>query len=420
MISAPCFGRPANSENVSLPPHVLVLEPEPDGHHREWLEHLLRHQPQVPDPPTMTILVAPELSADLTTAIPAAARHRIRIVPLGAREHRLCTSRFLPLSGFARWWTMRRYLRCTGADVGHYLSLDLLSLPLALGLGAAGRQVGGILFRPSVHYRGFGYYRPTFRERLRDLRKDILYRRLLRNRSVGSVLTIDPYFPQHACRHYRQGTKVASLPDPAYFDAEMAMEPLQFLQQLRPARLTFLLFGVLTDRKGILTLLDALRSVGPKVVAEATFIVAGRVDPALTEAVYSRLARLAAERPDLSVHLEDRRLSIAEIAVLVEGADVVLAPYKRFVGSSGVLLWAARANRPLLAQDFGLVGRLVRENKLGLTADTSTPGTLAAAIDRMVQEGPASFLDRAAAQRFIADRTPENFAASVFASMALR
>ncbi len=365
----------------------------------------------------MTMLVAPKLSADLSAAIPVAARDRIKVIPLGLREHHLCTSRFLPLSGFARWWTMRRYLCRTGADVGHYLSLDLLSLPLALGLGAAGRRVDGILFRPSVHYRGFGCYKPTFRERLRDLRKDFLYRRLLRNRSVGSVLSIDPYFPQYACRHYLQGTKVVSLPDPAYFDPEMAAPPPQFMQRLPAARLTFLLFGVLTDRKGIVTLLDALCRVGPEVAAEAAFIIAGRVDPSLTEAVHSRLAKLAAERPGLRIHLEDRRLSIAEIAVLVEGADVVLAPYKRFVGSSGVLLWAARANRPLLTQDFGLVGRLVRENGLGLTADTSTPEALAGAIDRMVREGPASFLDRAAAQRFIADRTPETFAASVFASM---
>jgi glycosyltransferase involved in cell wall biosynthesis len=118
------------------------------------------------------------------------------------------------------------------------------------------------------------------------------------------------------------------------------------------------------------------------------------------------------------VHLEDRRLAIEEIAGLVERADVVLAPYKRFVGSSGVVLWAARAGRPLLTQDFGLVGRLVREHRLGLTADTSAPPALAAAIERMVHEGPVTFLDRAAAQSFIADRTPENFAASVFASMA--
>ena len=144
--------------------HVLVLEPDPDGHQREWLEHLLRHQPQEADPVSLTILVAPELLTDLTTAIPPAARGRIKIIALGEREHRLCTSRFLPLNGFARWWTMRRYLRRTGADVGHYLSLDLLSLPLALGLGAAGRRVGGILFRPSVHYHEIG--RASCRERV--------------------------------------------------------------------------------------------------------------------------------------------------------------------------------------------------------------------------------------------------------------
>lgn len=56
----------------------------------------------------------------------------------------------------------------------------------------------------------------------------------------------------------------------------------------------------------------------------------------------------------------------------------------RFVGSSGVLLWAARAGRPVLAQEFGLIGRLTRDHRLGTVAHSSGPVRLADEIERMV------------------------------------
>jgi hypothetical protein len=65
----------------------------------------------------------------------------------------------------------------------------------------------------------------------------------------------------------------------------------------------------------------------------------------------------------------------------------------RFVGSSGILLWAARAGRPVLEQDFRLIGRLTRDHRLGTVADSSGPVRLADEIERMVVCGPRTFID---------------------------
>jgi glycosyltransferase involved in cell wall biosynthesis len=113
---------------------------------------------------------------------------------------------------------------------------------------------------------------------------------------------------------------------------------------------------------------------------------------------------LKAERPELWLRVYDRRLDDTELAGLVRRSDVVLAPYQRFVGSSGVLLWAARAGRPVLAQDFGLVGRLTRDHGLGVAVDSSDPAQLARQIAHMVERGPATFIDQGAARRFAGHR----------------
>ena len=397
---------------------MVVLEPDAEGHAEEWLRHLADFTICHPDDGPLWLVVPPSLSRVLSD-LPGASGGRVRLIALHAREHRYCLDRRLVVSAFARWFTMRRHLHRTGARAGFFLSLDHLSLPLALGLGARGKKVSGILFRPSVHYGEIGPYRPTWRERLRDWRKDLLYRLMLRNRTLASVLSLDPFFVGHAGARYRHGDKVRALPDPAHPPpaprppATLPRPAMEFPPQ---GRVGFLMFGYLTERKGPLRLLDALALLAPETAARTAVLLAGRIDPALRDALEQRRRAVAAARPELWLRLDDRRLGASELAERIRGADVVLAPYQRFVGSSGVLLWAAREGRPVLAQDYGLVGRLTREHGLGAVADTDDPSSLARQITSMVERGPASFIDRRSAEAYAASHAPRDFAAIVMAA----
>lgn len=400
-----------------LPPskrEILVFEPDVEGHSQEWLQHLVDFVAGNDETAGIAVLAPPALCATLSRSMPIVADGRIRFIAMTPREVKLCSHRSLSLAAFARWWVMRRYLTLSGADMGFFLCLDLLSLPLAFGLGTNGKPLAGILFRPSVHYATFGDYRPALGERLRDLRKDLLYRLMLRNPAVATILSLDPFFPAHAASRYRQGGKVKSLPDPAH---PAANTPTMAATRsvVPPGRISFLLFGYLTERKGPLVVLDALRLLPKRTAASVAVLLAGRVDPAIRDAIESRREALAREQPDLWLSIDDRRLDQAELDSLVNESAVILAPYQRFVGSSGVLLWAARAGRPVLAQSFGLVGRLTRDHRLGRVADSSDPAKLAAEIACMVDGGPQSFIDRSSAADFAASRTPQRFASQVLA-----
>lgn len=396
----------------SAPHKILIFEPDPEGHALEWLQHLMAFV-ATERRDTEIWLVAPQaLCEALAHTLPADAADRIRLVALSPLERRLCTLRLLSVSAFARWWTMRRHLRRSGVRQGFFLMLDLLSLPLALGLGADGRRISGILFRPSVHYGAIGPYRPSRSERLRDGRKELLYRLMLRNPALKRVLSLDPFFPEHARKHYAYGDKVLALPDPA--NPPISCRPAAETMGFAPSgRVGFLLFGYLTERKGPLAVLDALFLLPPEIAARVAVLFAGRVDPVLRERIAQRQRDLAEHRPELWLRIDDRRLDQAELAALVRQSDVVLAPYQRFVGSSGVLLWAAINGRPVLAQEFGLVGRLTRDHRLGVSVDASEPSHLAREIARMVECGPATFIDQPAAASFAAAQTPQRFASLV-------
>ncbi len=402
------------------PREVLILEPDAEGHSQEWLQHLAEFVAKDTTGVAISVAVPPALCMALSRSMPTAAEDRIRFIALKPRELKLCTHRSLSVAAFARWWTMRRYLRRSGADFGFFLSLDLLCLPFALGLGMRGKPIAGILFRPSVHYGALGDYHPSSAERVRDLRKDLLYRLMLRNPSVRAVLSLDPFFPAHALSHYRHGSKVQTVPDPAQPTVEVAGGSTAAEGFVPPGRIGLLLFGYLTERKGPLAVLDALPLLPSHIAARVALLFAGRIDPAIRHAIDSRCSALARERPELWLRIEDRRLDRADLTALVARSDIVLAPYQRFVGSSGVLLWAARAGRPVLAQEFGLVGRLTRDHHLGTVADSSDPARLAHEIERMIIRGPQSFIDLSSATTFASSRTPQHFASAVLSSLIER
>lgn len=405
-----------DGELLSRGAALLILEPDANGHSREWLGHIIDLAGGRQDIEVLWLVLAQDLCDALRDRIRPLDGGRIRLVPLTAGEERGCMHRRLAISGFTRWWVMRRYLKQTGATVGHFLALDHLTLPFALGLGVMGRRVGGILFRPSVHYASLGPAgRRNLRETLRDLRKSVLYRLMLLNRSLAVVLTLDPFFPDFAAESYRGGHKVVALPDPAFAPPAGATIMRAGIQP-PPGRVFFLLFGALSERKGVLCLLEALCLVPAATAAGIAVVIAGKVAADLRPAIRRGLARLRKRQPDLWLHLEDRWLEDAEIASLVETSDVVLAPYQRFVGSSGVLLWAAQAGVPVLTQDYGLIARLVRDHHLGLTVDVTDPRILANAIARMAKTEADMSFDPVAAKQFAAARSPDSFAATILAT----
>ena len=176
-------------------------------------------------------------------------------------------------------------------------------------------------------------------------------------------------------------------------------------------------------KNGILARLDAGNLIGADVTKEAEIVfgfdqkirsVFGVVLQVDDAGDIGSFGFLQGEETD------GRRIDEGELAGLVRRSDVILAPYQRFVGSSGVMLWAARAGKPLLTQDFGLLGRMVREHRLGLPTEAGDPRRLAEAIAGAARSDPKALIDVDAAAAFVAGRTPDLFASGVFESLASR
>ena len=404
---------------------VLVFEPEHGGHQPAYVR-LLAEWVSVQRASCRVVFAVPgrllerlqrEDAFDLRQQ---AGCEVIEIAPAAADA---CCQGPLYRRSFARLRLMAELVPRASARHVICLFLDPLQLALALQRRLP-RDVtlSGILFRPSVHKIYAATAGSSVAERLRDHRKQLLYRLMLRNPILTDVLSLDPYFPSFAQAEFGAGNKVRALPDPVVTMPAATGQPhvgADLLESVRGREVIFTLFGALAARKGVLQLLDALSLLSAPSRATARVVLAGNVEPDIAEEFATRIQRLhAAQGADDCLRVVDRFLTTPELAWLVRQSTVILAPYQRFVGSSGVLGWAAEARKPVIAQDYGLVGALVRNYRLGLAVDASDPVRIAEAMSQLVQPGQLEVAAAAARwDAFLVDRRPEAFAAAVFGNL---
>jgi glycosyltransferase involved in cell wall biosynthesis len=405
-------------------PRVLVFEPQHGGHHPTFVRMLAAEIARVPQPFVAVFAVPDALVERLRDEdgfdLPSVAgAEMLRISPEDAGA---CEQGSLFRRGMARWRLLQRCVLEARADHATVPFFDPLQLPLALGRRPArDASLSGILFRPSVHDTYLERGARSIAERVRDARKHAVYALTFRNMRLSFLLTLDPLFPAFAARRFHRGDRVRTIADPAIdppaSGAAVTAEDLR--EALSTERLVFAIFGALTERKGVLQTLAAIAAVDPPTRARIRVVLAGEADPALRRAMADAIGRLRLDAADADCwRLVDRRLTTAELARVVDRADVVLAPYQRFVGSSGVLTWAAARRKPVIAQDYGLVGALVRQYALGVATDTMDPARIAAAIRELATPGAiAGWSATAACDAFLAGRTEREFAGTYAAAL---
>ena len=407
----------------SSPLHILVFEPGIEGHYSDYIRYLVQHVHRQNVPIKLTLLVHPEFKARFWDAIKSECEEShecVDLIPFGPREHVLCAEDYgVPqwIRSLAQWFTMMKYLRRTGAVHGHFLYVDSLQLASALKLRAPkGRTLSGILFRPTVHYEQLWQTPSNFRQRIRNYRKTILYKGMLKHPALIAIFSLDPYFAEYASKSFKQGEKIHALPEPGPFPQDLATyRPSDIVDCAVPEdRTCFLLFGILIRRKGIFQVLEALGMLDPKIASKTAVIFAGKLYDDVRTEFRERLGQLTSDTPELWTHLEDRHINPAEITDLIIRCDVVLAPYQHHVGSSNVMLWAAGAQKPAITQEYGLIGALARDYKLGLVVDTTKPQAIADAMQACVEKDVTDFGNTESMKQLAEFRTPKQFAMTIF------
>jgi glycosyltransferase involved in cell wall biosynthesis len=101
----------------------------------------------------------------------------------------------------------------------------------------------------------------------------------------------------------------------------------------------------------------------------------------------------------MTIDLMDRFIADAEVGPLFKSHAAIVLPYTNgFVAQSGVVYMALAYGLPVVASEAGGLRDLMRETRIGVSFDGSSPGALAAAVRSLEGEGARHDLARGLAE----------------------
>jgi glycosyltransferase involved in cell wall biosynthesis len=406
---------------------VMLFEPRSHGHHPVYIRHLVEYWSEQRLPGRLDVVVAPSFLEE--HSLHTVAEHpeaNVHFCVMTGEEKAMLKSAdktnptFLTFlkSGMNpdsravhEWRLLGKYARLL--DATHALVMYLDSCLLAAAEGKESPcSFSGIHFRPTFHYSELTHQSRSREEQSQHMQEKFVLTRVLRHPQLRTFFSLDPFAFKQLAR--LGGDKVVYLPDPVRANnaAPDRVEELRKRLGIDPGRRVFLLFGELTGRKGIHQLLEAVRLLPAGLCSEVCLAIIGRVHPSEKAAIDAHLA--VAESGPLQIVRQNGFVPEAEVPLYFQLADVVLAPYQRHIGMSGILLLAAAAQRPVLSSDYGLMGEVVRQHKLGLTVDSTAPGEIAGGLARYMMECPAKLCDPVKMKSLVDRHSVETFARTIF------
>ena len=393
-------------------PHVVLFDLNAGGHHGQYVKQLTQYWCARIHRGRLSIMVTPSLLKkhhDLVELVKRCDRADIRELPESSSSGNLVqTAR---LQGYILEDSLNK-LKPTHCLL---LDFDLFQLPLAFGLRFKNPvSISGIYFRPFLRPEHLIRLRTGLGDFARYMRKRIVLAAALRNPHFKCLFSLDPYFAEE----YSSSTaRVLSLPDGVEPQLPSA-SPSETRRKwgVESGRRLALFFGSLAKRKGILQTLDAVRLLSSENQTKLCLALVGTVAPADQKALMERLEILK-KSSRVQILKALRFVSDTEMINLFSASDLILLPYQQHAGSSGILVRAAQAGKPVLGSNYGLIGRHIRDFGLGIEVESSEPDDIASGISQWL-ESPQNFpFDAKRASAFGEHHTAERFSEVIFSQI---
>lgn len=296
---------------------------------------------------------------------------------------------------------------------------DHLQLPLVISRRKRSFSLHGIYFHPNYHYDQLGFAAKDIKAKFLRIRKKFLFLFSIRNPVVKTILSLDPFFTEYIQEYLPHSMKCVYLPETTSIDNNVVVNKKVFYEtwNIHAGQTVFLIFGVLSKRKGIFELLKSLECLSKEMAEKITILVVGKILPSDEQLLLSQIAH-AKQNSVTQIVLHNREVSEAELNALFLGVDCVLALYKNHIGSSGVVVQSAAAHKPLIVSKWGLLGKTVIENKLGITVDVDDPVSIAKALELMIKV-PAQCYSPSLMRKFTLRNNATVFSQTIFESLEI-
>jgi glycosyltransferase involved in cell wall biosynthesis len=390
------------------------------GHHGNYIQHVIDYAHQQNFVGKIDIVVLPqflETHRDTVEVISSYKHPVINFVPISEAVSTTLGSRNSgvgrALRYFREWQIFCLYAKQLQTTHALIMYLDTCELPLATGMKSP-CPFTGIHFRPTFHYDMFENHHSSWKESVRKWREKFTLERILSHDQLHKLLCLDP-FAVKALNYHQYSNKIAYLADPvqSFLPAELDLVTLKKNLGIEKHRRIFLMFGALDNRKGIHQLLDAIQLLSSELTQNLCLLILGKTNFLEQANIQPKIAEVRQTHP-IQLIESYQFVPENEVPQYFQMADVVLAPYQRHVGMSGILLLAAAAAKPVISSNYGLMGELVRRYKLGLAVDSTKPTEIAQAIAHCLSEQTSTIGDPTQMKKFAEQNSIERYASTIF------
>jgi glycosyltransferase involved in cell wall biosynthesis len=365
---------------------VLIVEPHTRGHHGPYLQWMA--EGLVERGFKITLRTLPEsMNHPSLQYIADSFPESVDIISSDFKDHvnrYTGGTTYLAKREFAYWRLFRKWYRQDrvtgkGAD---FVFLPYLDHCL-YAIGLLGSPFGktpwiGIAMRPSFHYDEMGITAPT--PPLLKLKR-LLFLRVIKNRYLKSLLTIDQPLVEYLENRINNFEKVNFLPEPCDLGILLDQREAKKKLGIDPCRKIVLVYGALNSRKGAGDLLRAIAdSACPKVIG---VVLAGKVADDIRALFKEQWVKTL--QKGKRIFVIDRFITTEDERILFSAVDMVWLGYRDHYTSSGVLVQAARAGLPVIACEEGIIGWQTTRHNMGIVVQTHDTASIVSGIKQLTE-----------------------------------
>lgn len=271
----------------------------------------------------------------------------------------------------------KKLIKNNDIDEVYLLTMESLSIPLTLWRSSK-IKISGILIHPFVRLP-----KSNISSAIKFYIRYLQLYLLNRNNAINKIFILNDLFSSTLLNHIFRSNKFNYIPDPILpgNKKEINVASKYYIQD-NEFDLIILHAGSLDDRKATLETISSLNYASFKEYQKGLLIVAGKSSDNFNNLIIDRISE---NKSHFEIRYFREFLSYEVLCYFFSKCHIVVAAYKNFPFSSGILNHAISNMKKIIVTKYGLMGDLVSKNNFGITIETCSIKDIADGINSLLR-----------------------------------